>query len=118
MHTSHRRLISFAAILVLAASAVTAQNLLQNPGFDTSVAGWSFFGETTSAEWNGFDHNGKADSGSALVEGRLSPGYPTSWGSAEINQCVSVLPGHAYAFGASVWADFPAELSSLSIVSV
>jgi hypothetical protein len=94
--------------LLLATSAAIAENLLHNPGFDTSVAGWNVDVGSSDVVWDSFDHNGKADSGSALVTGLPDDSGPyPSYRPAVMKQCVSVLPGHSYVFGASVWlADF------------
>lgn len=81
-------------------SISVSQNLLANPNFDSSVAGWREDVGFSQLTWNPFDHHSNADSGSALVTSLSQPGLLAS---SRVSQCVAVMPGRQYAFGASIW---------------
>jgi hypothetical protein len=88
-----QRLLSLLALLL--AAPVGAANLLQNPSFQTNLSGWSTPFDSM-AVWDG---SGRAAPGSAhatstYVQGNAVP-------EAGIYQCVPVIPGRSYAFGAS-----------------
>ena len=70
-------------------------NLLQNPAFDQDVSGWTEEFRAT-AEWSLMDVAGALDSGSALVRN-----VSDAASLQGIRQCVEVVPGGSYDFGAS-----------------
>jgi hypothetical protein len=75
-------------LAAVAASLLTvpaaAQNLLQNPGFAVSIAGWTPFGSTTSS-FGTEDAEGVSFSGSALI------GSAEANASGGLKQCVPIL---------------------------
>lgn len=78
---------------VLGSGPAAAQNILANPGFATSLAGWKVE-SGVSAGWSQLDIAGSAASGSALVTNSSSlAGF-----SGGLSQCVPVAPGATYAF--------------------
>jgi len=81
------------AVILLGPGPSAAQNLLVNPDFATSLAGWSVE-PGVSAEWSPLDIGGSPASGSALVT--------NSSGAAEfpggLTQCVALVPGTTYSF--------------------
>jgi len=84
-----------ATLWMLAGPCVAATNLLVNPGFDMSLAGWDNLYDRT-ASWAPLDTGGSAGSGSALVgnEGLSNGATPLV-----LSQCISVSPSTAYAYG-------------------
>ena len=85
-------LFALAGVLALVSSSVRAQNLLQNPGFDQSLAGWTlenFDPQRVPADANGSTHSGSLR---AMVPG----GVPQ--GGGIVAQCVPVTGGAAYDF--------------------
>ena len=81
------------AVFVLGSGSAAAQNILVNPGFATSLAGWTVE-SGVSAGWAPLDIAGSAASGSALVTNSSS----TAGFSGGLTQCVAVVPGVTYAF--------------------
>jgi hypothetical protein len=77
----------------LGSGPVAAQNILVNPGFATSLAGWTVE-SGVSAGWSPLDIAGSSASGSALVTNSSS----TAGFSGGLTQCVAVVPGVTYAF--------------------
>jgi hypothetical protein len=93
------RLLSAAALSVLAGSA-WAVNLLVNPTFATSVAGWTLEDPANSTfAWSPVDATGSPTSGSVLIT-NTSAGPSNGTG---IVQCVNgVIAGATYTFGGRV----------------
>jgi hypothetical protein len=85
-------LFALAGVLAMVSSGLHAQNLLANPGFDQSLAGWT--GANYDPQRNPADANGSTHSGSlrAMVPG----GSPQ--GGGVVYQCVPVTGGAAYDF--------------------
>lgn len=78
---------------VLGSPPAAAQNVLVNPGFATSLAGWTVE-SGVSAVWSPLDIAVSGTSGSALIANSSSAaGF-----SGGLKQCVAVLPGVPYAF--------------------
>ena len=79
-----------AAALVSFSASLSAQNLIANPGFDGSLAGWTIV--LGSASWSALDCCGNPGSGSASLTagpGATGPAYVLS-------DCVAVTPGASY----------------------
>jgi hypothetical protein len=95
---SHRLLAATVLQVALAAPAAT-QNLLQNPGFDTNLAGWTLVPGTGSIDWNALDSDGNASSGSARLVTPSADGSTTN----SIQQCVAVAGGADYVLSADVF---------------
>jgi hypothetical protein len=76
---------AYLVALVVTISPATAQNLLQNGGFDTSLIGWSSVGSGTST-WQATDASGSLQSGSARLVTSAVPGETVE----SIDQCVAV----------------------------
>jgi hypothetical protein len=85
-------LFALAGVLAAVSPSVRAQNLLTNPGFDQSLAGW--IGGAFGAQRVAADANGSPSSGSlrAVVPG----GSPL--GGGVVYQCVPVTGGNHYDF--------------------
>jgi hypothetical protein len=100
-----RRGISKSSVGILTAfllgpGSAQAQNLIQNPRFSTSLAGWT--PDPLSSDppaWNVLDAYAEAASGSARLLVQPSGVYRF----AILRQCVSVSPSVAYDFGGSVF---------------
>lgn len=98
--TAARLLITAAASL--AAATVTGQNLLVNPEFDASGAGWTEANDSVEAVW-------REEVGSTLAGGS-GPGALeirfSFWNGASsgVHQEVAVIAGTAYAVGVSFFA--------------
>jgi hypothetical protein len=87
-----------AALLLLAAGQATAQNLLTNPDFDTSLAAWQVF---DGASWDGtLDAGGSPASGSA--KGVFDASTVTGLHDI-VSQCVPLTIGDAYTVGGDVF---------------
>jgi hypothetical protein len=87
-----------AALLLLAAGQATAQNLLTNPDFDTSLAGWQVIG---AASWDAtLDADGSPASGSA--KGVFDASTVTGLYGI-VSQCVPLTIGDAYTVGGDVF---------------
>lgn len=71
-----------------------AQNLVQNGGFGSSLAGWQQQGSVT-ATWDSSDAAGAPTSGSAKLAA------PASNSQGGLQQSFSVTPGYSYEFSAS-----------------
>lgn len=89
---SHRHRIFFAVVLMAAATAAAAQNVIQNPSFDTDATGW------TTGPWTTWsprqDHTPETlGLGGSL---QIDTGLPDS-----AKQCFAVKPNTAYIF--STW---------------
>ncbi|HVS02974.1 MAG TPA: hypothetical protein VMT16_09410 [Thermoanaerobaculia bacterium] len=94
-----RRSSVLAALLFLAAGPVpaAAANLLANPGFDVSLAGWLVF-HPERTEWSPVDAGGDAASGSA----RNTVDFESAMTADEpLIQCVPLTPGAGYEVGFS-----------------
>ena len=87
------------AFALVAGMPAGAQNLLQNPGFNEDLAGWSLIPGNGSIAWDGLDSNGSASSGSARVVTPSAEGETSS----SIQQCVAVTGGSDYSFSAKVF---------------
>lgn len=95
----HRRLtVLSGAVLCLAAPlAGQGTNLLTNPGFDESAAGWTLFSSPLKeTSWSDFDQAGPGRSGSVYAT-TVHPDARFSVTSAR--QCVPVQEGMIYDFG-------------------
>jgi len=79
----------------MTAHSFAASNLLTNPGFDSSLAGWTVLYDRP-ASWSSLDAAGMAGSGSAVLVD-TGPGYNGITGM--LAQCVTVLPSTLYSFG-------------------
>lgn len=96
-----RRLLLAAAVaLATASDPLLGQNLLTNPGFDTSLDGWSPF---SGAQRSPLDANGSTHSGSAWET--IGPGVSRS--TLLGLQCVPVSGGTTYDFSAKVKTEEP-----------
>ncbi|HVT61205.1 MAG TPA: hypothetical protein VHR45_22775 [Thermoanaerobaculia bacterium] len=96
----NHRLASLAIVVAaLAPGALCAQNLLSNPNFDSSLAGWT----SSFTTWDGtLDAGNSPSSGSAKTINALASGGQACAGL--LSQCAQpVTPGALYAFGASVF---------------
>lgn len=80
-------------VFALGSGSVAAQNILVNPGFATSLDGWTVE-SGVSAAWSPLDIAGSAASGSALVTNSSN----TAGFFGGLTQCVAVVPGVTYAF--------------------
>ena len=80
-------------VFVLGSGSAGAQNILVNPGFASSLAGWTVE-SGVSASWSPLDIAVSGTSGSALVTNPSS----TAGFSGGLTQCVSVVSGVAYSF--------------------
>lgn len=96
-----RTLVTFAVLAFAAGTSVAETNLLQNPGFATSLAPWTVPTFATGV-WSSFDHGG--GSGSAFL---TSAGTGGSAPNTAVVQCVAATGSQSYAFGASIFV--PAE---------
>lgn len=95
-------LFAASAFLLAGWTAASAQNLLVNPNFDTSLAGWQTpFVPGATASWDGTrDADGSPTSGSA--KGVWSG--PTVTGLVPVvSQCVEVTPGATYIHGGKIF---------------
>jgi hypothetical protein len=91
----HKGLLASLVFFLAAAVPLAAGNLFQNSSFDTDLSGWSTPFDST-AMW---DATGRHGSGSALARSNYVQGNAVP--EAAIYQCVPVIAGHSYAFGAS-----------------
>ncbi len=91
----NRPFVRLALTFLLAAAAIpaAAQNLLQNPGFDTGLPPWTPGSSNVTAAWNAADVAGSPSSGSALVTNLAPAASSTVEG---LTQCVPVTPGTTY----------------------
>src|SRR5688572_20971942 len=85
-------LFASAGVLAMVSSSLHAQNLLQNPGFDQSLAGWTQ--QNFDPQPSPADANGSARSGSVRA---VVPGG-TPQGGGILHQCVPVTGGAQYDF--------------------
>ncbi len=90
----NRRRIYQVGLLLLALSAgrAQAQNLVSNPNFDASLAGWT---QLPSGSWQFDSTHGSPDPGSALGTNTSSQ---ANFGFT-LHQCLTVTPGRVYRFG-------------------
>ena len=107
---------SFAAIVLVAgiaggtASPAGADtNLLANAGFGFHLAGWDLSG-VGAFTWTATDRLGTFPSGSALLQN------DTPYTTVFLTQCLPVVDGQRYAFGASVWMESAGAASGLAAV--
>ena len=83
------------ALAMFGAGSARAQNALQNPDFEISYAGWNTNGGIGSTDWvMSPDHTGPG--GSIRLRGY-------SFGSDTLYQCVAIVGGAQYDFGAWSW---------------
>ncbi len=82
---------AFVALLAFAGTS-TAQNILVNPHFDSSVSGWSFTTPGTFTWDSSLDASSSPTSGSARLANMSPVGYGTSFAA----QCVAVTGGSKY----------------------
>ncbi|GAB4199953.1 MAG: hypothetical protein Tsb002_35850 [Wenzhouxiangellaceae bacterium] len=80
-------------------SPASAQNLLLNSQFDSDLSDWSILFERP-AVWDSMDAGGSASSGSVMITNNINGNGATP---LTLAQCVSVLPGQSYPFGADVF---------------
>jgi hypothetical protein len=93
------RLFLALTVLLLLTQPATAQNLLANPGFDSSLSGWE---ATAWASWDGTrDADGSASSGSA----KGIADFQTVGGDAVVvSQCIPLAhTGDLYVFGGKIF---------------
>lgn len=83
-----------AAALLLHAFAGAAQNLAQNPGFESGTTGWSGFGPVTFTTPTTLPHSG---SQSALIQNRTD-----TWNGVAQNEFGVLQPGNSYSISAWV----------------
>lgn len=94
----NRQIVPALAVSLFGVAPLVATNLLQNPDFTASLAGW-VTPSYSAAEWSSV---GRSAAGSALVTSAI--GRAIDAPNAPIQQCVAVQAGHSYAFGASLYA--------------
>jgi hypothetical protein len=87
-----------ASFLVIAQSR--AQNLLLNPNFDSDLSHWIVPQSFEAAMWQAADADGSGSSGSVSLRNTYS--QPAASGGGAIEQCVPVVAGKTYDFGAKV----------------
>src|ERR1700690_3380102 len=92
MRAPSSRLI-WSVMILLGPCSAAAQNILVNPDFATSLAGWTVE-SGVSADWSPLDIAESSASGSALVTHSSS----ASGFSGGLTQCVAVVPGITYSF--------------------
>jgi len=85
--------------MALAASGVCAQNLLDNPDFDTDLGSWSCGASNGIAVWDPRDVDGALDSGSL----RIDNDAPSPSAKVSCFQCLPVMEGVSYRLAASVY---------------
>ncbi len=105
-----RLLTAIFAVAAMPALPAAAGNLLVNPGFASSLSGWTVTSYTTGA-WSSFDHGGGVSGSALLTSEPISGNAP----NATIGQCVSVTAGHTYAAGASIW--IPSNVAPGAVIS-
>lgn len=95
---AHRAAAALAFVLLIAAAAPVAaqQNLLANGEFDVDLLGWS---GASDEIWSPMDVDGSGSSGSIEIRSDGDPGT-----GAYVWQCVAVIGGGTYTFGASLYA--------------
>ena len=86
--------LSLASLPVLA----SAQNLLANPNFNTSVNSWNVPQPFETAVWKDIDADGSPSSGAADLTNAFA--LDGTQGGGAIEQCVPVTAGASYDFGA------------------
>jgi hypothetical protein len=98
----HRVLrICVAAIGLLAGLPLAAQNLLQNPGFATSLDPWASFNAFgVTAVWSSFDASNDPTSGSVYATIPANNGFNTP---PTVYQCVAIEPKSTYLFGGKAY---------------
>ncbi len=79
-------------VFALGSGPAVAQNVLVNPGFAASLAGWTVE-PGVSAAWSPLDIAESGTSGSAIIVNTAS----TAGFSGGLTQCVAVVPGVTYA---------------------
>ncbi len=84
------------ALSIVTGAGFAATNLLTNPSFDRSLAGWTVLNGYT-ANWSPVDAGGNINSGSALVVNELKSGNESI--PLTLAQCVKVTPLTDYSFG-------------------
>jgi hypothetical protein len=92
--------VALAFLLLGWAASASAQNLLVNPNFDTSLNGWQT-NTVPAVSWDGTrDADGSPSSGSAKAvwQGPVVTGI-----YATVSQCIEVTPGTPYLFGGKVF---------------
>lgn len=92
------RLVLMTVFMVSLAIAASAQNLLSNPNFNTSLASWNVPQPYENAGWEDRDANGSPSSGLADLENEFQ--QPGTQGGGSIDQCVPISGGASYDFGA------------------
>jgi hypothetical protein len=107
-----RRLLPALLLVALGAGSARADNTLTNGSFSTSIAGWSPM-KDAQAIWSPGDATGAPDSGSADVTSvAAAPGAVTG-----LAQCVGVLAGATYDFGARIRIPAPSGVSAFVTLS-
>ena len=84
-----------ASLLAVCAATASAQNVVENPGF-TAVLQLTEWENPGGQIWSAMDSDSVAGSGSVQIE-------VSDLDSEAITQCVQVLGGHEYEFGADVF---------------
>lgn len=93
--------------------APAEHNNLANPGFTSSLSGWSnpF---ARPAAWSGFDANGSLVSGSALVTNNLNPSPGATM--LALSQCFAVTPGQRIGYGGKMYV--PSSAPQFTFASI
>ncbi len=105
---------------IMAGTGFAAVNLLANPSFDSSLAGWTVLSDYP-ASWSPVDAGGNANSGSALIVNDMNPS--NGFVPLVLAQCVIVTPLAGYSFGGRLMipagqpADTRAQLWAVSYYS-
>lgn len=103
---------TFGIVLLLVARGAFAGGLLVNGAFATDLSGWTVLKDAQAA-WTSVDGTGAFGSGSADVTSVAAlPGVVTG-----LTQCVGVLPGVAYDFGARILVQTPVGVSAFVTLS-
>ena len=75
--------------LFITCPSLWARNVLENPGFESDLSGWTLSGNPLPT-WDVLDVDGSDSSGSALVQ-NTEPGESTD--VVVLSQCINVIPG-------------------------
>jgi hypothetical protein len=103
---------TFAIVLLFAARAAFADSLLANGSFSTDVSGWTVLRDA-QVLWTPTDSIGTAGSGAVdVTSNAINPGAVTG-----LTQCVGVLPGVPYDFGARILVQTPVGVSAFVTLS-
>lgn len=103
---------TFGIAVVLVARGAFADGLLANGTFATDASGWAVL-KDASVLWTPVDATASPGSGAVdVTSSAISPGAVTG-----LTQCVGILPGVAYDFGARILVQAPAGVSAFVTLS-